>query len=148
MIPVKPSVQLALALSAAHVVAVALVWLAGIPVPGKAVATLAAGASLVYFMARYATLHDPRAVVALECRDTGEIGLRYRRGDWAECALLGSTFVSAALTIVRVRPQGGWRARQIVLVADNVDPEAFRRLRVWLRWKATGDAGASQGADG
>lgn len=148
MIPVKPSVQIAVVLSAAHVGAAALLWLLDIPVAGKSGMTLVLAASLIYFMARYATLHDTRAIVALEIKDAGEIAVRQRRGEWQECVVLGSTFVSPALTIVNVRPRGQWRSRHIVLVPDNVDPADYRRLRTWLRWKGAGEGAAGQRADG
>jgi toxin CptA len=134
-ISVTPSIRLAVALCVVHVAAAALLWLAPIPVLGKAVFTLAMAVSLVFFMARDAALHAPHAIVALELRDGGGVSLYTRRGERVECELLGSSYVSASLTIVNLRPLARGGTRRVILVPDNVDPREFRRLRVWLRWK-------------
>jgi len=137
-IPISPSVRLAAALCATHLAAAVLVWLAPIPVLGKAVFALALAASLVYFLARDAALHAADAIVALEVKDGGEILFQTRGGDWVESELLGASYVSPRLTIIRLRPRGRWRARRVILVPDNVDANDFRRLRIWLRWRHAG----------
>lgn len=134
-IAVVPSVRLTLFVCATHFFAVALLWLAPMPVPGQAGLTLAIAASLVFLLARDALLRTGRAIVALEIHDDGTISYKTRRGEWVECDLLGSTYVSAPLTIVQLRPRGRRGRRHVVLVPDNVDARDFRRLRIWLRWK-------------
>lgn len=138
-IAIAPSVRLAVFLCATHFLAAALVWLVPIPALGRAALTLAIAVSLVFLLARDALLHAGHAIVALETREDGTISCRTRRGDWVDCELVGSTYVSARLTIVQLRPRGRWRRRRVILVPDNVDARDFRRLRVWLRWKQ-GDA--------
>lgn len=134
-IPVSPSIRLAIALCAAHIAAAALLWLVPIPALGKAIFTLAIAISLVYFLARYAALHAPRAIVALELKDGGGISFHTRGGKWVDCELLASSYVSPNLTIVNLRPRGRRGTRRVILVPDNVDARDFRRLRMWLRWK-------------
>ena len=89
----------------------------------------------MYFLSRTALLHAADAVVALEITGDVRISFHTRRGEWRECELPGSSYVSPHLTIVRIRPRGRWRARRVILVPDNVDPADFRRLRTWLRWR-------------
>lgn len=134
-IAVTPSMTLAIALGAGHLAAAALLWLIPIPELGKAAFTLAIAVSLIFFMARDALLHAPHSIVALEVRDAGGISFQTRRGEWIECDVLGSSYVSPRLTVVNFRPRGGWAVRHLVLVPDNVEPRDFRRLRMWLRWK-------------
>lgn len=134
-IPISPSVRLAIALCAVHLAAAMLLWLAPIPALGKAVSTLALTTSLVFFLARDAALHAGNAIVALEINDSGEILFHTRGGQWVECVLLGSSYVSPRLTIIILRPRTRSRTRRVILVPDNVDPRDFRRLRMWLRWK-------------
>jgi toxin CptA len=105
---------------------------------GKAVFTLAIALSLVYFMARDAALHAPRSIVALDLGEEGEIACQTRNGAWLHCELLGSSYVSPGITVVNLRPRGGGGYRRVILVPDNVNPDDFRRLRAWLRWRSAG----------
>ena len=143
-IQVTPSVLIAIAVSAVHLGAVGVLWLTPIPVIGKAVMTVVIAISLVYFMARDAALHAAHAIVALELGEDGAIACQMRRGEWLDCDLLGSTYVSPHMTVVNLRPRGGWRTRRVILVPDNVDPRDFRRLRMWLRWKNGEDHSLAQ----
>lgn len=112
-----------------------MLWLLPIPPLGKAAVTLAVAVSLVFFLARDATLHASHAVVALEVDDGGSVFFQTRSGRRVECEVLGSSYVSPRLTIVSLRPRSRAGTRRVVLVEDNVDPRDFRRLRMWLRWK-------------
>jgi toxin CptA len=134
-ISVRPSVLIAIAVSLVHVAATTVMWIVPIPVVGKAAVTLAIAVSLIYFMARDAALHAARSIVALELREDGEIACQTRNGAWLDCELLGSSYVSPAMTIINLRPRGWPGDRRIILVPDNVDAEDFRRLRTWLRWR-------------
>jgi toxin CptA len=134
-VAISPSVRLAVALCLVHSIAAALLWLVPIPAPGKAAFTLAIAISLVYFLARDATLHATHAIVALEFDDSGTVFFQTRAGGRVECELLGSSYVSPRLTIVSMRPRDRAGTRRVVLVEDNVEPRDFRRLRTWLRWK-------------
>jgi toxin CptA len=142
-IEVAPSTWLAVALGAMHVAAAVLLWVVPLAVPVKALLTFAVAASLVYLMARDALLHAPHSIVALQTRDDA-VFLQTRDGEWLEGEVLGSSYVSPLLTVVNFRPRGRWRARHVILVPDNVNPDDFRRLRTWLRWKrGEADARAS-----
>jgi len=134
-VAISPSVRLALALCLVHGIAAALLWLVPIPALGRAAFTLVIAISLVYLLARDATLHAAHAIVALELDDSGTVFFQTRGGRRVECELLGSSYVSSSLTIVSLRLRGGAGTRRVVLVEDNVEPRDFRRLRTWLRWK-------------
>lgn len=134
-ISIFPSVWLAAALCVAHVAAAVLLWLIPIPVMGKLVLTMTVALSLVYFVARDAALHAAHSIVALEIREGGAVAYQTRRGEWLDCEVLGSTYVSPRVTIVNLRPRLSWGTRRLILLPDNVDARDFRRLRVWLRWK-------------
>ena len=136
-ISVRPSVLIAVAVAILHVSAAAVVWLVPLPILGKAVFTLAIAVSLIYFMARDAALHASRSIVALELREDGGIACQTRNGEWLECNLLGSSYVSPGMTVVNLRARGWTGYRRVILVPDNVDAEDFRRLRTWLRWRGS-----------
>jgi toxin CptA len=139
-IQVASSVLIAVAVCAVHLAAAGVLWLVPIPVLGKVVMTFMVAISLIYFMARDAALHAAHSIVALELREDGRIACLTRRGDWLDCELLGSTYVSQHMTVVNLQPQGLLRTRRVILVPDNIDPRDFRRLRMWLRWKS-GESG-------
>lgn len=134
-VAISPSVRLAVVLCVVHSIAAALLWLVPIPALGKAVVTLAVAVSLVYLLARDATLHAAHAIVALDVDDTGSLVYQTRAGRRVESELLDSSYVSPRLTIVNLRARNRAGTRHVVLVEDNVDPRDFRRLRIWLRWK-------------
>ncbi len=135
-IQVAPSVLISVAVCTVHLAAAGVLWLVPIPVLGKVVMTFLVAISLIYFMARDAALHAANSIVALELREDGGIACLMRRGEWLDCELLGSTYVSPHMTVVNLRPQGWLRTRRVILVPDNIDPRDFRRLRMWLRWKS------------
>lgn len=140
-IELAPSVTLATAISAAHVCAAILIWVLPAPAAAQAMLTLGVVVSFVYFMARDATLHAPQSVITLEVKEDGRIAALTRRGEWLDCGLLGTSYVSSRLVIVNLRPHGRRMSVRVVLVNDNVDARDFRRLRTWLRWKG-GAAGS------
>jgi toxin CptA len=135
-IAILPSVRLSALLCIAHLAAVAGIGWSTVALWPKVLLIGFVAASLVYLLARYAALHTGDAIVALEIHDDGVISYQTRLGDWVDCSVLGSSFVSHRLTIVNLRPHGRRSARHVILVPDNVDARDFRRLRIWLRWAA------------
>jgi toxin CptA len=133
-ITVKPSPRLAVGLCAAHGGAAAAIWLAPVPYWLKAGVTLVMAASLGWYLFSRVALRAAGAIVALEIREEGGLSFLTRCGEWRECRLLGSSYVSPLLTVLNLEPAGGWCARHVLLLPDNVDAKDFRRLRAWLRW--------------
>jgi toxin CptA len=146
-ISVKSSVLISIAVCLVHLAAGVVLWLVPIPVVGQAVLSFAIAFSLIFFMARDAGLHAANSIVALELRDSGEIALQLLKGEWFDCELLGSSFVSPQMTVINLLPRGRRFSRRLILVPDNVDPRDFRRLRIWLRWKGGEDVSAVQLVD-
>ena len=133
-IAIRPSSTLGIALCAAHAAAACAIWFAALPLWVMCVLLAAIGAGLVWSLASRAALRGPEAIVALEITAAGQVSFLTRRGSFRPCALLGTSYVSAHLTILNLRPVGAHLARHVVLLPDNVDPGDFRRLRTWLRW--------------
>lgn len=133
---ITASARLALLLCALHFAAAGAVWLTPLATWARGALVLAIAGSLVFYLARNAALHAPDAIIALEVREEGAILFQTRRGEWLECDLLPSSFVSRHVTIVNLKPRGRQRVRHVILVPDNVDARDFRRLRTWLRWAA------------
>jgi len=80
-----------------------------------------------------ALLRGPRAVRSLRLAGR-EIEAEDGNGRLRGGELRPGSFVAPWLTVVRWRPRGAWFDRSIALLPGMVDADAFRRLRVILRW--------------
>jgi toxin CptA len=76
-------------------------------------------------------------LAALRSSSKGLLRL-YRSGEIEVGALTGNlrdgSFVAPWLTIIRWRPAGAWLDRTVVVLPDMLPVEAFRELRVLLKW--------------
>ena len=72
----------------------------------------------------------------VELRPDGTAAVVDRQGRWSEARILGSSFVSPALTILNLTVAGARLPRSLVVAPDALPAAEFRRLRVWLRWRA------------
>jgi toxin CptA len=62
--------------------------------------------------------------------------LRKTGDEWQPASLLPSTRVTPWLTVLHLRDDND-RRTHIVILPDSLGQDDYRRLRVWLRWKAT-----------
>jgi toxin CptA len=122
-------------LSGAHVLAVAALWLAAVPVVYALACGVALSLHLAWVGRRDALRTDARAMIELDVLDDGLVSACTRAGVRRAYHVGGSSFVSPLLTVLTLRPEGGRWTRHILIAADSVDAENFRRLRVWLRWR-------------
>ena len=65
----------------------------------------------------------------------GALLLDRLQGESVRATVLGTSYVSASLTVLNLKLAGRRVVEHILIVPDNVDPEAFRELRVLLRWR-------------
>lgn len=124
---------LAGALILVHGLALAAAWisLSGWPLYLAGFAVLA---SLAGALAQ-AQLRAAHQAVSLELHEDGRASWRNRDGSRHEGRLGASQFVSAALAILELEPAGRGRRKRIVVAADSLSAQDFRRLRTWLRWR-------------
>jgi Membrane-bound toxin component of toxin-antitoxin system len=124
----RPSRVLASALVLTHALACAAAW---VSLSGwlRYLVCGAILASLAQALRR--TLHP---ALSLELNEDGRVSWRNRDGTWHEGRLGGSHFVSAGFAVLKLEI-AGLRRKRVILMADSVPPEDFRRLRVWLRWR-------------
>jgi toxin CptA len=143
MMPLRPSRQLAAALALLHLAALAcLVPLALAPWL-KAPAVLALLASLVFTLRRSALLAASDSIVALVPKDDGMIRYVLGDGEEIEAEVLPDSTVYRFAAVVLLRAPGARRVRSVLVLPDAMDAEAFRQLRVWLRWRSSVSRGAS-----
>ena len=133
-IAVGPSRFLSAALLSVHACAAAVLMPLELPFGAKAVCLAAIAVSLLHSTLRYGLLRTTRSIVALELSDDGRTVVHLREGRTLACTISGTSYVSAALTVLNLRPEGRRTRCHAVLVPDNVQAEDFRRLRVLLKW--------------
>lgn len=137
----KPSRRLGLLCLGTTALALVAVWIAALPMEARLM--LSGGMiGLVMLGSRRAQARDVLRVVAdgrLQCRD--------QLGEWRDAKVMGDSFVSTGLIVLRYSLPGG-RVRARTLLSDSASADDLRRLRVSLRWasrtrsgKAFPDAG-------
>ncbi|AQZ93329.1 hypothetical protein ACFSB1_11695 [Halopseudomonas phragmitis] len=82
---------------------------------------------------RQVSLRHAQSVTGLRFDSQGWHVLR-RDGSEADVSLQADTYVSAFLTVVRLREPGRWRPVSVILPADAASEDALRRLRLRLRF--------------
>ena len=134
-ITLRPSRILTAILVLAHGAAIAIVALAGMPLWLELIAIAVLVASLIFDVRQTALLRAPNALITLEIASDDKLSIQTRRGEWIECEVLGSTYVTSFLTILNLKVIDSGRNTRAVILSDSLDAEDFRKLRVWLRWK-------------
>ena len=129
----QPSIYFTIALVALHgAVLAALVPLA-LPLWAKILLVLLVLVSLLYHVWHDAWLLALSSNKTL-LLDGDMILLVARNGDRVTARILADSLVTPFITILNVLPQGSYLARSVIILPDSLDAEAFRQLRVWLKW--------------
>ena len=126
-IELKPSRLLGLLLLGGAVLALAAIGLADVQ-PAIALAASTAAIAFAAWNWRRASAPTRLRIAAdgrLQCLDDA--------AGWRDAEVLGDSFVSTALIVLRYR-LAGRRVRSLTLLPDSAEAEDLRRLRVWLRW--------------
>lgn len=146
-VTLKPSRQLAIALTGAHLGAAATLFPLDIFLWTKLGFAMVVAISLAATIRRHALLASRTAVVAVELHELDRAVLQTRNGLWHDARLLETTYVSPFLSVLNLRITGRLVPRHMLIVKDNVDPEDFRRLRAWLRWGYRKEMPGTRAAD-
>lgn len=105
----------------------------GWPVWATGVLIVLLGLNLWYCLSRYAWLSAPLSCIGLIIDAEGVKMLRRDGAQWP-CVLSPDSLVTPYLVVLNVLPQDSRRMRSIVILPDSMEAEAFRQLRVWLKW--------------
>lgn len=133
-VALRPSRLLALLLGGAGMSVAVLTALLPLPVWGKGFCILVVISAAAYSFNKYAWLRMPQSITALEVGSRGKFRCFAGAHDWRDAEVLGSSFVTPWLTVLNLRLPGKRLAQHVVVLPDAVDSDAFRHLRVWLRW--------------
>jgi toxin CptA len=69
-------------------------------------------------------------------RSDDVLSFQTRRGERIDCAVQGDTYVLWFLTVLNLGRSDDRKRISVLILPDGIDTDDFRRLRVWLRWKA------------
>jgi len=134
-IKLQPSRKLAILLSMAHCTAAGVFWPLPLPAAVKILVTLLLASSLYFYLRRYAWLNSPHAIVSLRLSEKSYCRARMLSNNYSDYRIDGDTFVAPYMTVLCLKVNQAAGRRTIVILPDAIDAEAFRQLRVWLRWK-------------
>jgi hypothetical protein len=115
--------------------ALAATLAAELPGAAKAALAFALAVSAVRAARRDAWREGAGAVRRLAVDLAGRVEVEYADGRPATGRLAEGSFVAPWLTVVRWVPEGARLSRAIAIAPDAVEREAFRRLRILLRWR-------------
>jgi hypothetical protein len=90
--------------------------------------------SFAHALWRYVLLKSRRSIVAIELADCENVAVQTKDGVWRSGRVLGTSYISAMLTVINLREAEHKLAQHVIIVPHNIDPEDFRKLRVILRW--------------
>lgn len=134
-IHLKPSQQLALMFSCAHVACIIIIALLDGLVLLKTGGMLLLILSLIYYIRVYALLQSPNAIVLFYLSSHSTCITQTQSGQQQHWRIQGSSFVTPYLTVLSMKSNESFFDRSIVILSDSINAEQFRQLRVWLRWK-------------
>ncbi len=135
VIAVGPSRRVEAWIIAAAVAGLAATLSAELPAFAKAAGGFALAAAAVRAARREVWREGAGAVRRLTVDLAGRVEVEGPEGRVVAGRVASDSFVAPWLTIVRWKPEGAWIARTVLVVPDAVEAEAFRRLRVLLRWR-------------
>ena len=142
----RPSRQLAGALVGVHGLACLALLPLTFPLWAKVALSAVLMLSLAYHLWRYAWLGAAQAIIGLVVEGE-QVHLLRRDGAERLTRVLQDSLVMPMLSVLNVLPEGARRACSVVILADSLDAESYRKLRVWLRWglpKTVADAADKQ----
>ncbi len=137
----RPSRTVVAAVALAHVAALAA---AVVGLPPAAAVVVAVGLALSAIQHLRLALHRAAgAVSAVEFGSDGGCAVAGPDGEWREAAVCAGAVPAGWLAVLVVRDSRGTR-RPVVVVPDSAEPEGFRQLRIWLRWRPAVGEGAGR----
>lgn len=132
-IGIRPSRTLALVVLGIHAATLVVIAPLELPLPAKALLSVAVIASLVQNLYQYVFLRSPRSIVQMVWETDGEWMLMQRNGQVFAALLLPSSFVHHRMLVLNFRLRSRHRRPAVVLFDDAVGRSTLRRLRVRLR---------------
>lgn len=130
---IKPSVRFATVLLLSHAIVASVVYMTAMPWTARLAVFLLIVLSLSYYLARDAFLIFPGSWREISL-DQSSVSVVARNGSKLIGQVAGKTIVSPYFVLLRIRPEGRHRSISRVIFPDAMDGDAFRELRVCLKF--------------
>lgn len=130
----RPALKLAYLLAAATFVACVTLLLLPLPTPLRLALVLLVSCFAVYLIRRDVLLALPHSWQSVTLNSKDDIEITQKNGQRFACQVLSDSVVFPHLTVLRLKLNGRFWPRSLILVADSADADEFRRWRVWLKW--------------
>lgn len=129
-----PSIHLTVMLCLVHGAALAVLPLLALSGWCIWLLALMVVSSLAYHLWRDAWLRAPGSCSELRVEEGGDAVLVLRNGEQLRGAIARGSLVTPYLTVLRIVMPHRRVMRGVAILSDSMDRNAFRQLRVWLKW--------------
>jgi toxin CptA len=132
---IRPSIVLFWVLGSMSLLGV--VCLAVLPWPWRLLSWLMLLAAAGHAILQHGLRRLKHSVVTLQLKPDNSVSILLKDGRRQAVRIMPSTVVTPLLSVVHYRLQESawyWPMRHVLILADAVDAEDYRRLRVHLRW--------------
>lgn len=132
---IRPSIVLCWVLGAMSLLGV--VCLGVLPWPWRVLSCLMLAVATSHAILLHGLRRLKHSVVALQLKPDNSVTIHLKDGRRQKVRVMPSSVVTPLLTVVHYRlHEAAWYSpkRYVVILADAVDAEEYRRLRVYLRW--------------
>lgn len=130
---IKLSVRFATVLLLSHGIAASVVYMTAMPWAARLAVLLLIVLSLFYYLARDVFLIFPDSWREISL-DQSSVSVVARNGSKLIGQVAGKTIVSPYFVLLRIRPEGRYQSTSRVIFHDAMDGDAFRELRVHLKF--------------
>jgi toxin CptA len=135
----KPSITLTLIICAMGVGAVLILILPALIWQIKLLLSICILTAVIYTVCQYGLLLLPWSCLALNINSSNQVQLVYRNGKVLSVEVCRDSVVTPYLTVINCKVQDAnlfarLLSPHLVILPDMLEAEAYRQLRVWLRW--------------
>lgn len=130
---IRPSARFAILLLLSHAMAASVVYMTAMPWTARLAVFLLIILSLSYYLARDAFLIFPDSWREISL-DQGGVSVIARDGSELIGLVAGKTIVSPYFVLLRIKLERRYRPVSRVIFPDAMDGDAFRELRVRLKF--------------
>jgi len=135
----KPSITLTLIICAMGLGAGAILILPALIWQLKLLLGIAILSAVIYHICQYGLLLLPWSCVALNINSSNQVQLTHRSGKVLSVVVCSDSVVTPSLAVLNCKIQDAnifarLFAVHLVILPDMLETEAYRQLRVWLRW--------------
>jgi toxin CptA len=126
-----------------HLMAGSALLLAALPIAMRAVGMIGLLVSLLHSL-------KTRPAIRMRCQSDGSLLLDHgdrTEGAWRQLQLSRHSSLSPFYVVLRFSGSRERHIRSVLIPFDSVPPDDFRRLCIWLRWRARSDCSARLNSD-